>query len=1303
MDANEYRHTAWIGMAQPEGLVVTASALKAAEANITWPVTELQAALGDLAGDGHTVFDVRGFVRELLEWSDEYVAEGDLPDSLRVPLDGGELLQPSFALRSADEPDSFVILVWATKPGVELDTATDDKRWTATAHQRFERLLRETGNAIGLLTNGKSFRLVYAPKGESAGWVTFHVADMLSVDGRPLLGALHMLLNERRLLALEESKRLPGLLKASREYQNTVSNALREQVLGALRELLLGFQYADRLAGEAILRDYRGEHRQEVYKGLVTVLMRMVFVLYAEERGLLPMESDLYASSYSLTRLYAQLLEDRNRHGDGVDDRYGAWARVISLFRMLHDGARAADGLRVPPRKGDFFDPDAYPFLEGRPRGDVRQLGQTLDLPRVSDGVLFRVLDKLLVLSGERLQYKGLDVEQVGSVYEGLMGFELEIATGASLCVMPDHVVVDLDALLAVPGAERVKRLKELAGLDLKDKMAGEVRSAKTVEALQGALARRTSSRQPGLIGPGSLFLQPGQERRRTGSHYTPRSLTQPIVETTLRPVLDRLGPDVTPDQILDLKICDPAMGSGAFLVEACRQLSDHLVAAWRRTGTMPDLPADEDPLLHARRLIAQRCLYGVDKNPLAVDLARLSLWLVTFAKEHPFTFVDHALRHGDSLVGLSREQTYNLSLDPAKGYKLADQVRNQLYTRVKEAERLRLEIHAIGDPPDTKKLEELWKEAEAALDVVRLVGDAVVASFFSESTDKARKKRLEDLWMKVPAWLHAGEYEAELRGLAADLHGGERPVPAFHWEVEFPEVFSRENPGFDCFVGNPPFLGGTRISAMLGMQYFAYLVARFPPAQHHCDLVAYFFRVAFWQLRQRGAFGFLATKTIAQGDTRSGGLAPICASDGTIYAARRRFRWPGLAAVRVSVVHVTKGLVPGPFALDGKAVDRITAFLFHRGGSDDPARLAGRNELFSVGSKIYGQGFLFADDDEKATRLSELEQILKHSPHCRERVFPYLGGPELNHHPEHKPNRQVIDVNAFEEDEIRRRWPELMTIIENRVKPERDVLGDNPNNIPLRKRWWAYQAHRPELYRRLGALTRTLVCTQTSKHRTFTFVPSRLVFDQKLVVIALDDFPSLAVLHSRVHEDWALFFGSTMKDDPVYTPSDCFETFAFPHDYGSNSALEESASVYYDHRAALMLANNEGLTKTYNRFHDPDETQPGILKLRELHAEMDRAVLDAYGWTDIQPVYDFREQLDESIRLTWDDDTRDEVLARLLELNRVIAEKERAEAEAEAPAKSKRGNGAGSKKKPRKKKGTAEESTLSLLPGEDE
>jgi hypothetical protein len=1271
MDANERLHHEWLGMAQPDGLVVTPSALKAAEANITWPVTEEQAALKELAGEGKVVLDLGAFLREILAWSDDYLVEGDnIPESLRVQLEGGEALTPTFALRSADNPDEHVVLVMQVAWRIDLDAATDDKRWTATAHQRFERLLRDTGVHAGLLSNGKVFRLVYAPKGESAGWITFRLEHLLDVSGRPLLGAMHMLLNERRLLSLEESKRLSGLLRSSREYQNTVSNRLREQILSALRELLVGFQHADRVAGGAILRDYRAEARQEIYSGLVTVLMRMVFVLYAEERGLLPMDHDLYASAYSLSRLHAQLREDRDRYGDTINDRYGAWARVISLFRLLHDGVVAADGLVVPARKGDFFDPDAFPFLEGRPRGVARQLGEKLDLPRVSDGVVFRVLDQLVVLDGERLQYRGLDVEQIGSVYEGLMGFELEIAEGDSLALMPDHVVVNLEVLLRLPGPERLKHLKAVANLDAKDKAAGDVKAAKTVAELQAALARRVSSRQPGLIATGSLFLQPGEERRRTGSHYTPRSLTQPIVETTLRPVLEKLGPDVKPEQILDLKICDPAMGSGAFLVEACRQLADHLVAAWRRTGTIPELPKDEDPVLHARRLIAQKCLYGVDKNPLAVDLARLSLWLVTFAREHPFTFVDHALRHGDSLVGLSREQIQSFALDTSKGTQV-EIIRKVVSDAVTRADELRDQIHAIGDPPDTKQLEELWRDTNDVLATVRTLGDLIVATFFSEQSDKARKRALDALVPKVQAWLATGAYEPELKGLVADLREGEKPVPPFHWGIEFPEVFGREKPGFDCFVGNPPFLGGTTIATRMSLRYHYVLMALHAVTLGNADLVSFFLRRCFALLRRGGTFGLIATNSIAQGDTRVASLQYVRENGATIYEATQRYPWPGESAVIVTILHVSKGPA-NPIILNGRSVDRITAFLFHRGRDDAPAALRANERRASCGSQIMGAGFVFEErPTQGSSSLAELAALIAKDPANREVINPFMGGEEFNSSPTLSPSRRIINFGQMTYEEARG-WPDVLAIVEAKVKPMR--LGNKQRNY--RDEWWIHASYSHEAVAFLVKRNRMLVLSQVSAHLATAFVGRGAVYAKTLVLLLFHTDAAFSVVQSRVHELWVRFAGSSMKDDLRYTPSDCFDTYPFPPglfaaedgderavQLPTLQALHSIGQRYHADRAALMLARQEGLTKTYNRFHDHDEHSPDIVKLRDLHAQMDRAVLDAYGWTDINPVYDFREQLDESIRLTWDDDTRDEVLARLLELNRVMAAKEAEEA----------------------------------------
>ena len=1286
MDANERLHIEWIGMAQPEGLVVTTAALKAAEANITWPVAELQARVRELAAPGNAILDLRGYCRDILEWSDDFVVDAaSLPASLRVTLDGGEILAPTLAVRDADEPGKFVLLVQETHRA-KLDVASDDKRWSATEHQRFYHLLRETGVPVGLLTNGQLFRLVYAPKGESAGWITFRLSDMLTVDGRPLLGALHMLLNERRLISLEASKRLGGLLLASREYQNTVSSALREQILSALRELLLGFQRADRLAGESILGAYRRGHLQEVYSGLVTVMMRMVFILYAEEKNLLPMEAKLYADGYSLTRLYAQLREDRGRHGDTMDERYGAWARVITLFRLLHDGARAATGLVIAARKGDFFRPDAYPFLEGRERGSVRQGGEILDLPKVSDGVVFRVLDLLLMLKGERLQYRGLDVEQIGSVYEGLMGFEIETAEGDSLCLMPEHVVVNLEALLGMAGGERGKELKRIANLDLKDKAGGELKSAKTVPELQAALGRRLSARQPGLIAKSEMFLQPGEERRKTGSHYTPRALTQPIVETTLRPVLERLGPEVMPEQILALKICDPAMGSGAFLVEACRQLADHLVAAWRRTRTMPELPPDEDPLLHARRLIAQRCIYGVDKNPLAADLARLSMWLVTFAREHPFTFVDHALRCGDSLVGLSREQISNLSLDVKGGFKQIAMVRGIVAPAVAKAKDLRDQIHAIGDPLDDGQLVQLWDEANEALGAVRFLGDLVISAYFSADSDKARKKEIEDLGIKVPAWLATGQYDSELKGFIADLREGDKGVVPFHWEIEFPEVFARDNSGFDCFVGNPPFLGGSRISEEFGSSYADYISATSEDSRGKGDLVGFFFRRAFSLQALGGCLGLVATNSIRQGDTRLMSLGWIRSHGGRIFAATKRLRWPGAAAVVVSVVHIQRPPFPELCVsqLDGlPLVNRtsITAYLLAIGPDGNPNKLASNRAIAFSGTNPNGRGFVIL--------LADVERFRALDRRNADHIKPYLGGEELNESPAASSVRFIIDFEECDEAHVKS-YPRLYQHLFNSVRVQRQSSSERR----LRDFWWHFSRPARDLKAAARLASPLLASSRHSKHLTFSAQSHEQVFSDALTLFVLPSWSGFCFLQSRIHECWAHMFGSTIKDDLRYIPEDCFETFPFSVGWSVDERLAILGRSYHDFRAALMLETGLGLTETYNRFHDPGEHSHEILKLRDLHAQMDRAVIDAYGWTDILPAYDFRQQLDESTRLTWAEETRDEVVARLLELNRVLAAGEAEEASAAKGAKPAR-------KVAEKKKGKKDEATLALPLGQ--
>jgi hypothetical protein len=294
------------------------------------------------------------------------------------------------------------------------------------------------------------------------------------------------------------------------------------------------------------------------------------------------------------------------------------------------------------------------------------------------------------------------------------------------------------------------------------------------------------------------------------------------------------------------------------------------------------------------------------------------------------------------------------------------------------------------------------------------------------------------------------------------------------------------------------------------------------------------------------------------------------------------------------------------------------------------------------------------------------MEDLLKRAPKSQSRVFPYIGGEEVNTSPSQQPERYVIFLSDIKEEGELENWPELAEIVRQRVKPERDTLGDNPNNIPLKRRWWAYQAHRPELYERVNKLERVLVNSQTSGHLAFAFLPPGWIYSQKLNVYDVSSFATFCVVQSRVHEIWARFFGSSLKDDLCYTPSDCFETFPFPPNFQSNAMLEEAGRTYYEFRAKLMVHENEGLTKLYNRFNLPEDSSAEILHIRELHAHMDQAVLKSYGWLDITPTWEFGLQFsddedeDESdrsqkrkYRYRWPDEIRDDVLARLLKLNR--------------------------------------------------
>jgi hypothetical protein len=381
-----------------------------------------------------------------------------------------------------------------------------------------------------------------------------------------------------------------------------------------------------------------------------------------------------------------------------------------------------------------------------------------------------------------------------------------------------------------------------------------------------------------------------------------------------------------------------------------------------------------------------------------------------------------------------------------------------------------------------------------------------------------------------------------------------------------------------------------------------------------------------------------------------------------------KRLKWPGEAAVIVSVVHVCKGDVVGPYWLSGRAVDRITAFLFHAGGHEDAATLAENEGKSFVGSYVLGMGFTFDDMGKEgvASSLADMQQLIEKNPRNAERIFPYLGGEEVNDSPTHTNRRFVINFAQLTEASARM-YPDLIEIVERKVKPERILLGDNPDALHRKEFWWQWGRYTPALFDAIRGLGRVLVVSRHGDALAFAFVPAASVYAESIVVFAYQTYNAFSILQSRVHDSWARFCGSSIKDDLRYSPSDCFETFPFATKHETNSGLEAAGKTYYEFRADLMVRHNEGLTKTYNRFHRPDEYSPDILKLRELHDAMDRAVLDAYGWHDLRPTCEFFPEFDDEddeetesarprqkrYRYRWPDDIHDEVLARLLALNR--------------------------------------------------
>ena len=573
-----------------------------------------------------------------------------------------------------------------------------------------------------------------------------------------------------------------ALLRESLDYARGVGDTLKYQVYDALRHLAQGFlDYTpNRLTNDP-------QTRRSIYNSALILLYRLLFVLYAEARELLPVrQSPQYRDSYSLYALKQSVADALDTHKPLLPTTAKLWPSLKELFGIIDQGSLP---LQVATFNGGLFDPNRHPFL---------------DTHAVGDAHLQMALDKLARVAGQFVDYQDLSVRHLGTIYEGLLEYHLDE------CPPEDGWTLAL----------------------LNDK----------------------------------------NERKATGSYYTPDYIVKYIVEQAVSPLLTQAVARHTSDAakvdaVLAVNVLDPSMGSGHFLVETTEFIARYLIDL--ALPTHPDTPGEAD-LLYWKRRVAQSCVYGVDLNPLAVELAKLSLWLTTVAKDRPLSFLDHHLRCGNALVG-ARLADLQLGGAKPKSKKKTDTPAGQMTMMADETFRQSLSL-AVGSMwliegsaaqtvADVKQQEHLYETLRDGLTrKYNRLANLVTASHFGVALDRHLWKPLAAYALDEESASHPkfAEWVADAEATAARLH-------FFHWELEFPEVyFGREGKplgdlaGFDAVVGNPPYVQ----QEALGL-FKPFFATAYPQVSNGvADLSVYFLGQGLRQLQKNGVLSFITSGT---------------------------------------------------------------------------------------------------------------------------------------------------------------------------------------------------------------------------------------------------------------------------------------------------------------------------------------------------------------------------------------------------------------------------------------------------------
>jgi hypothetical protein len=1092
-----------------------------------------------------------------------------------------------------------------------LDKKRQDSGPRMSPHALVQEYINLTEHLYAVVTNGRQLRLLRdSSRLIKLSFLEFDLERIFNEELFADFALLFRLLHASRMPVKQDAASesiIEIYHQDSLDSGSRIRDGLSLAVEDCIRDLANGFLAHD---ANDVLRqslDTSDQAATELYQNLLRLIYRMLFLMVIEERGLVyPKDADtrirsIYESHYSIARL-RRLAEKRHFAEEKYHD---AWDALCSTFRLYAEPERGLK-LGIAPLGGLFH----------------REAIGTLADCRLSNAVLLTAIRRLSYFQHPdtkqymRVNYGALNVEEFGSVYEGLLEY---------------------DAKLTKPSPSRYE-----------------------------------------------FHLVKGEGRAASGSHYTPDELVQPLLKHSIDYLIaDKLKEDDPQAALLSLRVADIACGSGHILLAAARRIGMEL--AILRTGEDQPSPS---AMREAVRDVIRNCIYGVDLNPLAVELCKVALWLEAHVPGQPLNFLDHHIKCGNAIVGFVNQDELEKGI-PMEAFKTLTgddkEVAAALRKRNKEGraddkrqvkmklsaenqrklDEIRQRWQTLSGLPEKNPVEieakrEQFRKFSASEDAFLLqqIAAIPIAQFYQPKTLENKSCLITE--QDYRNYL-TGQQTPQGQATASAWAVAHRKK-FFHWFLEFPEIMQRG--GFDCILGNPPYLGNRRLKGTYGASFLEWVCFEYKPAGS-VDLVVYFLRRMFELITQNGFISLITTNTIAQGGARVGGLEYALNNEGTINFAIKSIRWPGLATVNVSLLSLYKGKWSGQFNLDGKSVERITSLLDDGESDLKPLPLAANSDRSFVGSYVLGKGFML--DIEEGEKLQKTEG-------GRNVVFPYLNGKDLNNSPEQKASRLIINFRDLGENQARELSPDCFSIIEERVKPDRTRLTENGDfalRKPLPQRWWMYADKRPALYRTISDLERVLVVAQVSKTTAFTFVPKGQVYDAMLIVFPFEEAEYLAVMQSNFHTQWAWRYCTTMKTDLRYGPSVIFEPFPFPE---LSSDLAKVGECYYEHRKSTMSLLWLGLTKIYNLFHDPelslekvekvsgkstDVAQAGyeaLLKLRELHVEMDTAVRDAYGWTDLNLEHGFHD-LDylpenDRTRYTISPAARKEVLQRLLKLN---------------------------------------------------